>query len=147
MRPRRCRACSAHPTRPCGNAEPGGLIHVQPDTPLLRLEAVSKRYGDRQVLRDVRLDVRRGEITSLIGASGSGKSTLISILAGLTLPHEGRVLFDGEDTTPSDDAARAALRGRRIGIVLQSGNLIPFLTAAENIELASRLSGTDGDED
>jgi putative ABC transport system ATP-binding protein len=120
---------------------------VQPDTPLLRLEAVSKRYGDRQVLRDVRLDVRRGEITSLIGASGSGKSTLISILAGLTLPDEGRVLFDGEETTTSDDAARAGLRGRRIGIVLQSGNLIPFLTAAENIELASRLSGTDGDED
>jgi putative ABC transport system ATP-binding protein len=114
---------------------------MQPDAPLVRLEAISKSYGDRSVLRDVSIDVRRGEITSLTGASGSGKSTLISLLAGLTVPDKGRVLFDGDEINDLDDAGRALLRGRRIGIVLQSGNLIPFLTASENIELATRFSG------
>jgi putative ABC transport system ATP-binding protein len=118
---------------------------MEPDTPLARLEAISKSYGDRQVLRDVTIDVHRGEMTSLIGASGSGKSTLISLLAGLTRPDEGRLFFDGDEIDPSDDAGRARLRGRRIGIVQQSGNLIPFLTALENIELATRFAGRQGD--
>jgi putative ABC transport system ATP-binding protein len=117
---------------------------MQPEVPLVRLEGVSKSYGDRQVLCDASIDVRSGEMTSLTGASGSGKSTLISLLAGLSVPDEGGVLFDGDEINALDDAGRARLRGRRIGIVLQSGNLIPFLTASENIELATRFSD-DGD--
>jgi putative ABC transport system ATP-binding protein len=120
---------------------------MEPDAPLARLDAISKSYGDRQVLRDVTIDVRRGEMTSLIGASGSGKSTLISLLAGLMMPDEGRLFFDGDEIDPSDDAGRARLRARRIGIVQQSGNLIPFLTAVENIELAARFAGRPGDGD
>jgi putative ABC transport system ATP-binding protein len=113
---------------------------VDTGVPLVRLDAVGKRYGDRQVLRDVRIDLHRGEMTSLTGPSGSGKSTLISLLAGLSVPDAGHVVFDGVEINELDDAGRARLRARRIGIVLQSGNLIPFLTAAENVELAHRFA-------
>lgn len=75
--------------------------------------------------------------------SGSGKSTLISLLAGLMLPDSGRIAFDGRDLSHLDDAGRARLRAGRIGVVLQSGNLIPFLTAVENVELAIELAGGD----
>jgi putative ABC transport system ATP-binding protein len=81
-----------------------------------------------------------GETASLVGVSGSGKSTLISLLAGLVAPDSGRILFDDRDVAALDEAARARLRADRIGLVLQSGNLIPFLTAAENVELAITLA-------
>ena len=112
--------------------------------PLVRLDGVSKTYGDRHVLRDVHIELARGEVASLTGASGSGKSTLISLLAGLAVPDEGRVVFDGDDIVALDDVARARLRGRRVGIVLQSGNLIPFLTAAQNVELATEFADGEG---
>ena len=118
-----------------------------PEVPLVRVEAVSKIYRDGSVetpvLRAADLELARGETTSLVGVSGSGKSTLISLIAGLLLPDSGRVFMDGQDTTALDDAARAQLRAGRIGIVLQSGNLIPFLTAKENVELAIGLAGGD----
>jgi putative ABC transport system ATP-binding protein len=118
--------------------------------PLLRVEEVSKTYRegsvDRQVFRDVSLDLPRGEMTSLTGVSGSGKSTLISLLAGLLLPDSGRVLFDGVEITGLDDVARARLRALHVGVVLQSGNLIPFLTAQQSVELAMELGGRDRDE-
>jgi putative ABC transport system ATP-binding protein len=94
------------------------------------------------VLRGANLDVARGTTTSLIGASGSGKSTLLSIIAGLARPESGAVVFDGHDLSGFDDAGLARLRGARIGVVLQTGNLIPFLTAVENVELALDLGGT-----
>ena len=79
---------------------------------------VSKTYRDgsvdRPVLCGVSVNFARGEMTSLTGVSGSGKSTLISMLAGLVLPDSGRVVFDGEDITEMDDAARAELRARRV---------------------------------
>jgi putative ABC transport system ATP-binding protein len=113
--------------------------------PLVRLEEVSKTYReasvDRPVLRDASLELPRGAMTSLTGMSGSGKSTLISVLAGLILPDSGRVVFDGDDITERDDVARAQLRARRVGVVLQSGNLIPFLTAVQNVELVMELAG------
>jgi putative ABC transport system ATP-binding protein len=115
----------------------------------VRLEAVSKTYREgsvhRQVLRDASVDIHRGEMTSLIGASGSGKSTLISLVAGLMLPDSGRVVFEGDEITELDDVARAQLRARRIGVVLQSGNLIPFLTALQNVELAVGFGDGGGD--
>jgi putative ABC transport system ATP-binding protein len=113
--------------------------------PLVRLDGVSKAYRadglQTPVLRGVGMALARGETTSLIGASGSGKSTLISLVAGLMRPDAGSVVFDGEELTALDDAARARLRARRIGVVLQSGNLVPFLTAVENVALAVELAG------
>ena len=76
-----------------------------------------------------------------MGVSGSGKSTLVSLLAGLLLPDSGRIDIDGHDLTGLDDPARARVRARSIGVVLQSGNLIPFLSARENVELALELGG------
>jgi len=118
---------------------------VQNSAPLLQLDQVSKSYrtGEtpRPVLRGVGLELLRGETTSLVGASGSGKSTLLSLIAGLLRPDSGRIVFDKEDIGKLDDAGRARLRADRIGVVLQSGNLIPFLTATENVELAVNLAG------
>jgi putative ABC transport system ATP-binding protein len=92
-------------------------------------------------LRGTNLELIRGQVTSMMGPSGSGKSTLISLLAGLTLPSAGQVLFDGDDITRLDEASRARLRANRIGIVFQRGNLIPFLNAVENVKLAVKLAG------
>jgi putative ABC transport system ATP-binding protein len=111
-----------------------------PVQPFVRLEGVSKSYGAGpnrlHVLDGVDLDLRRGETTSLIGRSGSGKSTLISLIAGLMRPDAGRIHIGGQQTDELDEAGRARLRAERIGVVLQSDNLIPFLTAVENVELA-----------
>jgi len=111
---------------------------------LVRLEGVSKSYGtgpnQLHVLDGVDLDLRRGETTSLVGRSGSGKSTLISLIAGLMRPDAGHVHIGGQQTDKLDEASRARLRAERIGVVLQSDNLIPFLTAVENVELAIGLA-------
>jgi putative ABC transport system ATP-binding protein len=92
-------------------------------------------------LRGANLELVRGEVTSLIGPSGSGKSTLVSLLGGLALPSAGSILLDGVDITRLGEAERALLRARRIGIVRQGENLVPFLSALENVELAITLAG------
>jgi putative ABC transport system ATP-binding protein len=111
----------------------------------VRVDGVSKSFRDgeaaTEVLHAVGLELARRETTSLVGRSGSGKSTLISVLAGVLLPDAGSVVFDGRDLTVLDDTARARLRARRIGVVLQRENLIPFLTALENVELAIEIAG------
>ena len=92
------------------------------------------------MLENASLELARGQTVSLVGVSGSGKSTLISLLSGLLRPDSGRILFDGEDLAELDDRDRARLRAGRIGIVLQNGNLVPFLTAHENVKLAIELA-------
>lgn len=114
-------------------------------SPLALVDGIAKAYpsatGETPVLRGVSFALPRGETTSLVGVSGSGKSTLISVLAGLMLPDAGSVRFDGQEITGLAERGRARLRADRIGIVLQSGNLIPFLSARENVELALELAG------
>ena len=109
-------------------------------TPLLRLRSVSKAYqsatGSEVVLQNLDLTIETGQKVSLMGPSGSGKSTLLSLIAGLLGPDAGTVELDGVALAGLDDGGRAALRSGRIGIALQSDNLIPFLSAAENVELA-----------
>jgi putative ABC transport system ATP-binding protein len=118
---------------------------MAPSSPLVRVEGVSKTYregdDDTVVLTAASLELGRGETTSIVGASGSGKSTLLGLIAGMMRPESGRIIFDGHDIVGLDDTARARLRAGRIGVVLQSGNLVPFLTAMENVELAVKLAG------
>lgn len=118
---------------------------VPAPTPLLRVMGVSKSYreggSEAVVLRDASLELAPGETTSIVGASGSGKSTLLGVIAGLLQPESGRIIYDGCDITSFDDTARARLRAGPIGVVLQSDNLIPFLTAEENVELAMTIAG------
>lgn len=115
--------------------------------PLLTMQEVSKAYRNPNettpVFEDLDLELPRGEVTCLVGPSGCGKSTIISLIAGLMVPDSGRVTFDGHDVGDLSDTERAHLRATRIGIVLQSGNLVPFLTAAENVALAARLAGSE----
>lgn len=113
--------------------------------PVVRLFGISKSFergsGRDGVLDQVSLDLVRGETTSLVGASGSGKTTLLGLIAGLLLPDSGSVEFDGVEMSSLHESARARLRSRRLGVVLQSGNLIPFLTASENVQMAIKLGG------
>ncbi len=108
--------------------------------PIVRLVGLSKAYpsvtGPSIVLEDVDLTIHIGEKVSLVGPSGSGKSTLLSLIAGLLRPDRGSVQIDGISLSDLDDADRAHLRAHRIGIALQSDNLIPFLSARENVQLA-----------
>ena len=113
---------------------------------LVEVEDLRKAYhegdaAENPVLSGASFTLERGEAVSLVGSSGAGKSTLLSILAGLMLPDSGAVRFEGEDLTALDETGRAQLRARRIGVVLQRDNLIPFLSATENVELAIELAG------
>jgi putative ABC transport system ATP-binding protein len=114
---------------------------------LVEVTDLEKSYEQRgrttHVLRGASFSLARGTTTSLVGTSGAGKSTLLAIVAGLMLPNAGAVRFDGELVTELDETGRAALRARRIGVVMQSDNLVEFLTAAENVDLAVTLAGGD----
>ena len=114
-------------------------------TPIVQLKGVRKSFtatgGTRVVLEGVDLTIEPGQKVSLVGPSGSGKSTLLSLIAGLLRPDAGTVELDGLPLSRLNDEQRAEIRARRIGIALQSDNLIPFLSAQENIELALGFGG------
>ncbi len=93
------------------------------------------------VLRDVTFDIPQGTFVSIVGPSGSGKTTLLGLLAGLDLPSRGTVTLDGADLTRLDEDARAKLRGEKVGFIFQSFQLIPTLTAAENVQVPLELRG------
>lgn len=94
-----------------------------------------------RALDGVSLDVAPGEFVSLVGRSGCGKTTLLNLSGAMDFPTGGRVSIDGEDTRGLDDAALTALRRRKIGFVFQFFQLLPTLTAAENVELPLQLAG------
>jgi len=100
---------------------------------------VASGDGVLTILHEISFRIAAGEAVAVVGASGSGKSTLLSLLAGLDLPSRGRVLLDGQDLSGLDEDARAALRGRLLGFVFQSFQLLPTLTALENVMLPLEL--------
>jgi putative ABC transport system ATP-binding protein len=114
-------------------------------TTVLEARGIGKtvKSGERDlvILRDVGLEVAAGEALAIVGASGSGKSTLLAILAGLDTPSTGSVRLDGTDLFALDEDARAELRGRAVGFVFQSFQLLPALTALENVMLPLELAG------
>jgi len=96
------------------------------------------------ILHQISFRVMAGEAVAIVGASGSGKSTLLGLLAGLDLPSAGSVFLAGQDLALLDEDARAALRGRLLGFVFQSFQLLPALTALENVMLPLELAGAKG---
>jgi putative ABC transport system ATP-binding protein len=115
------------------------------EAPLFQAEGLVKRYHLGEVvieaLRGVDLTVERGELVAVAGPSGSGKSTLLNLLGALDEPDAGRVRFDGADLAAASEAERTLLRRRRLGFVFQSFNLIPVLTALENVEYPLWIDG------
>ncbi|HZO04662.1 MAG TPA: ABC transporter ATP-binding protein [Burkholderiales bacterium] len=110
-------------------------------------KTVKSGVNDLVILREIDLAVTHGEAIAVVGASGSGKSTLLAILAGLDTPTSGAVELDGRDLFSMDEDARAELRGRNVGFVFQSFQLLPSLTALENVMLPLELSGQDPAEE
>src|SRR5665213_736631 len=114
----------------------------------LVVENVSKQFrqGDRAVnaLNGVDLVVEQGQVLGIVGAGGSGKSTLLHLVAGLALADSGRVIVNGSDLGKLNDRDLTLFRRRNIGLVFQSFNLIPTLTAEENISLPLMLEGRNG---
>jgi putative ABC transport system ATP-binding protein len=115
--------------------------------PLIKARNLDKRYNrggeEIHVLRGLSLDVKRGEFVAFMGPSGSGKTTLLNILGGLDQPSTGSVMVDGVDITTKSRKALAEWRARHVGLVFQAYNLIPVLTAAQNVELPLLLTSLD----
>jgi putative ABC transport system ATP-binding protein len=111
---------------------------------------ITRRYGQGatavDALRGVSLDVKGGQLVAVMGPSGSGKSTLMHILAGLDKPTTGTVSIAGTEITTLDDARMTRLRRTHIGFVFQFFNLLPMLTAAENVVLPLSIAGEDIDQ-
>jgi putative ABC transport system ATP-binding protein len=145
-------ATSNEPSDNAQNAAAPALhSNLNPQAVIVRAEALTKRVGtadnELTIVNNVNFSVRSGEAVAILGASGSGKSTLLGLLAGLDTPSAGKVLINGEDLFALDEDGRAALRGRMVGFVFQSFQLLPSLTAQENVMLPLELSGADNAAD
>ncbi|AOY00784.1 ABC transporter ATP-binding protein [Jeongeupia sp. USM3] len=121
---------------------------MQPDFPVV-LHQVDKQYRLGQVdvpaLTGVDLEIRANRFTVLSGPSGSGKTTLLNLIGGIDRPDSGRVVVDGQDLAQLDDDALSDFRARRLGFVFQNFNLLPVLTAFENVEYPLLLTGVASD--
>jgi putative ABC transport system ATP-binding protein len=128
-----------------GNLDGMSISSLQTRTAAVALDGVTKSYGGGEggvrALEDVSLAFEPGSFTAIMGPSGSGKTTLLQIAAGLDRPDQGTVRIGSADLTGLGERALAQLRRRRIGFVFQSFNLLPSLTAAQNVILPLRLAG------
>ncbi len=118
-----------------------------PSSPILAARSVTQRYlsGGRSltVLKDITFELEAGAFLSIVGPSGSGKTTLLGLLAGLDRPTSGTIVLDGVDLGTLDEDARARWRRHRVGFVFQTFQLIPTLTARENVQVPLELAGAD----
>ena len=113
--------------------------------PALHVDGLGKRVtlpsGELTILDGLTFDIAHGDTVAIVGASGSGKSTLLSLMAGLDIPSDGRVVLHGEPLSTLDEDGRARVRGERVGFVFQNFQLLPSLTALENVMLPLDLRG------
>ena len=125
----------------------GLSVHTSRETKMYVLETrqLRKSFGEEdarvEALRGVDLGIKQGEMLAIMGRSGSGKSTLLTLLGGVDVPTSGQVLLEGVDLATMSDDERTLIRRRRIGFVFQSFNLLPILTAEENVALPLELDG------
>ena len=115
------------------------------DGVIARLEGVTKQYevGDAVVyaLRDVSLDIQEGQFVVLLGPSGSGKTTLLNMIGGLDVPTRGQIWVGGSEITDMNEASLTMYRRKQVGFIFQFFNLVPSLTAGENVEMVAELTG------
>lgn len=104
-------------------------------------QEVSNREGSLVILKGIDLSIEAGQTVAIVGASGSGKTTLLGMLAGLDTPTSGSVLIDGQDLTAMNEEQRALMRGDKVGFVFQNFQLLPSLTAVENVMLSLEVRG------
>ncbi|MEI2456826.1 MULTISPECIES: ABC transporter ATP-binding protein [Lysobacter] len=127
------------------DADASGHAAVRAATPTLQVERLGKTVvlpsGELTILDGVGFSIAKGDSVAIVGASGSGKSTLLSLMAGLDSPSSGRVLLDGEAISALDEDGRARVRSEKVGFVFQSFQLLPSLTALENVMLPLELRG------
>ena len=118
---------------------------------LCEIRSLTKTYGEGvgsvNAVEDISLSIEAGEFTAFVGPSGSGKTTFLNQVGCLDRPTQGEVSIEGVTTTGLGDGALSALRGEKIGFIFQSYNLIPVLSAAENVELSLTLAGASGGMD
>ena len=107
------------------------------------IKQVSTAESELEILRGIDLEIKRGETAAIVGASGSGKSTLLGLLAGLDAPSSGEITLDGVNIVNLDEDERATLRSEKVGFVFQNFQLLPALTALENVMLPLELAGID----
>ncbi len=119
-------------------------------TDFISLQHLHHSYDEagskHRVLEDVSLTIAQGESVALLGRSGSGKSTLLNLISGIDTPNAGKVIVEGEDLTALNEHERTLFRRKHIGFIYQFFNLVPSLTAAENIEFTLELNGIATDE-
>ncbi len=108
---------------------------------MIRLEGINKSFGDLQVLRDVSLEIAKGEVVSIVGPSGAGKTTLLQIIGTLDRPDSGTVCIDGVAVDRMKERELSAFRNRRIGFVFQFHQLLPEFTALENVMIPALIAG------
>ena len=128
-------AADVLPTPDRGEADP-------PDKVIMRARGLEMSFGQTHALRGVDLDVLAGEVLAVTGPSGSGKSTLLHVMAGVLVPDAGRVDYAGRDVAAMDEAERSRLRLAEFGFVFQFGQLLPDLSALDNVTIPLLLAGT-----
>ena len=108
---------------------------------MIRIENLTKKFGELEVLKGVSLTVNKGEVISIVGPSGAGKTTLLQLIGTLDKPTGGKILFNGEDTGRMSSNKLATFRNRHIGFVFQFHQLLPEFTALENIVIPALIAG------
>jgi len=113
---------------------------------MLKATGLKKTYGELEVLKGVEVEIKKGEVVSIVGASGAGKSTLLHILGTLDKPDAGKVWLDSQEVFAQSAAGLANFRNTRLGFVFQFHNLLPEFTAVENVMIPALISGKDQKE-
>ena len=113
---------------------------------MIRIENLTKKFGELQVLKGVSLEVKRGEVISIVGPSGAGKTTLLQLIGTLDKPTDGKIFFDNEELSRMNSKRLATFRNKHIGFVFQFHQLLPEFTALENITIPALIAGRDRKE-